>query len=271
MKQNKKAIMLLARIEGTQNFAINSPAHNQNKNNHYIGDVTPVKLFGHPLSPYVRRVMSVLEFKQIPYVLDPTLPTKYLNILGKPVSEEFQAASREGKIPAIKVEGRPLSDSSVIINFLEQKFQDNSLSPEDLYTQAESQWFEKYADGTMGDVFYRLFAEKIAKKVVFDKAGDEEAIKGLLPRVPGILQYLENSLEDTKTRFLVSDTLGIGDVAVLHQFAGLKYAGVEIDLSQSPRLAEYLKVGLSHPAISGVLDKVNEMRKILENTSTAPL
>lgn len=216
----------------------------------------PIKLYGHPLSPYVRKVMSALEHKQIAYELDRTLPAKHLILLGKEVSADFQEASPLGKIPAIRLEEGTLADSSVIIAYLERKWPLDSLYPTDSYLQAKALWFEEYADTAMSDVFHKLFAEKVAKKVVFELAGDEAVIKDLLVKVPGILHYLENSLDATKTRFLVCDELTVGDVAVLHLFVGLQYADVDLDLSHCPQLTQYLKDGLSHPSIQNVLNKV---------------
>jgi glutathione S-transferase len=216
----------------------------------------PIKLYGHPLSPYVRKVMSTLENKHIAYDLDPTFPAKHLKILKKDVPAEFQEASPLGKIPAVRVEEGSLADSSVIIAYLEKKWPNDSLYPTDPYLQAKALWFEKYADTAMTDVFHRLFAEKVAKKVVFNKAGDEAVINELLPKVPEILQYLENSLEASKTRFLVTNELTVGDVAVLHLFVGLQYAEIKLDLSNCPRVAQYLKDGLAHPSIQKVVEKV---------------
>jgi glutathione S-transferase len=217
---------------------------------------SPVKVYGAPESPYVRKVMSVLEHKKIAYDLDPTLPATVLKALGKQVPLEFELASPLGKIPAIKVQEGTLADSTAIAGYLEKKWPEHSLYPASPYLMGKAIWFEQYAGSEIGEVFNKIFVEKFLKPNVLQVKTDEKTVEQLMLKIPAILQYLEKSLSETKTFYLVSNELTIADIAVLHHFIGLQKAKVSIDLSLYPKLKAYLERGMNHPSIQAVLKKL---------------
>lgn len=78
------------------------------------------------LSPFVRKVRAVLAEKKIAYELIPANPFEK--------SEAFLARSPLGRIPALEDEqGRTLADSSVIAEYLEERFPDPPPFPRDPY------------------------------------------------------------------------------------------------------------------------------------------
>jgi glutathione S-transferase len=215
-----------------------------------------IKLYGSPLSPYVRKVMSVLEHKQLDYELDPTLPATVLKTLGQQVPVELEQASPLGKIPAIKVQEGTLADSAAIAAYLEKKWPENPINPSSPYLTAKAVWFEQYAGTEMTEVFHKIFIEKVFKPNVLKIGTDENLVEQLVLKTPTILDYLEKSLRESKTHYLVSNELTIGDIAVLHQFVGLQIAKINIDLSSYPKLKAYLQRGMNHPSIQAVLKKL---------------
>lgn len=222
----------------------------------YVDKAEQIKLYGNPVSPFVRKVMTVLEQKQLAYELDPTLPGTFLHSIGQEVPTELQKASPLGKIPAIRVEEGTLADSAVIVAYLEKKWPRNSLYPSEPYSMAKALWFEQYAGSEMGHVFHGLFEQKVINPKILGKACDEAIVQALLLKAPIILQYLEDSLAESTGRYLVSDELTIGDVAVLHIFVTLQLTDIKLDMSAYPLLEQYLHDGKAHPSIKAVLEKM---------------
>ncbi|KAG9458601.1 hypothetical protein H6P81_003109 [Aristolochia fimbriata] len=70
--------------------------------------------------PFTQRVLLTLEEKKLPYEM------KLVDLRNKP--EWFLKVSPEGKVPALKLDEKWISDSDVITQALEEKFPDPSLA-----------------------------------------------------------------------------------------------------------------------------------------------
>src|SRR6185369_6385687 len=122
-----------------------------------------LKIHGALLSPFVRKVRVVLAEKQVPYELVPANPFEK--------SPAFLKLSPLGRIPALEDEhGRSLADSSVIAEYLEERFPEPALFPRDPYDRARVRWFDEYADGGM--------AASLTAKVFFQRVISAKLIKG---------------------------------------------------------------------------------------------
>jgi glutathione S-transferase len=216
-----------------------------------------VKLWGAGDSPYVRKVVSVLEEKKIPYELEPVLPIVVLKATGQNIPEAFAKASPLGKIPAMEHKGFSVSDSAVITAYLEkigpQKF---SVYPTDPMDYAKALWFEKYADTTLSDVIHKIFVEKYVKPKLLKAPTDESVVEASMKNIPAILAYLENSLKETQSLFLVGNKITIGDMAIVHHFYDLQLSEVQIDWSHYPLLSSYLERTLAYPSIQKAIQKM---------------
>src|SRR5579883_2015251 len=110
----------------------------------------PVRIIGSYLSPYVRKVLVVLEEKCIPYEIDPIIP-----FFG---DDRFTAISPLRRIPVMIDEQATLCDSSIICQYLEERYPDPLLYPQDLVQRARARWLEEFADTRMAEVFiWHLF------------------------------------------------------------------------------------------------------------------
>jgi glutathione S-transferase len=110
----------------------------------------PVQIVGSYLSPYVRKVLVVLDLKGIPYEIDPIVP-----FFG---NERFSALSPIRRIPVLIDDRVTLSDSTVICEYLEERHPEPALYPGDVVQRARARWLEEFADTRMGEVFiWRLF------------------------------------------------------------------------------------------------------------------
>src|SRR6201996_8204359 len=99
-------------------------------------------LYGSNLSPFVRKIRVVLMEKGIDYALDQINPFRQ--------PPEFAAISPLKRIPVLRDTDLPelntLPDSSVIADYLENKFPEPVLYPKSHFARARALWFEEYAD-----------------------------------------------------------------------------------------------------------------------------
>lgn len=216
-----------------------------------------IKLWGTCVSPYVRKVVSVLEEKKLPYEINPLLPTVLLKATGQEIPVAFQQASPLGKIPALEFGSFKISDSSVIISYLEKQWPNNvSVYPKDHSEFAKAIWYEKYADTVMTEVFYKIFFERVVKPAVLKIPSDEHQVEEHMKGVPVILLYLENALRENQGKYLIGNHLTIGDIAITHHFIGMRMAQVILDLDPYPFLSKYLEKVLVHPSIQIAVKKI---------------
>lgn len=81
----------------------------------------PVRIVGSFLSPYVRKVLVALEFKGVPYQVDPIVP-----FYG---DDEFSRLSPLRRVPVLVDDAVTLCDSTVICEYLEDRFPLPALLP----------------------------------------------------------------------------------------------------------------------------------------------
>src|SRR3990167_9406917 len=97
-----------------------------------------VRIIGSYLSPYVRKVLVVLDQKNIPYEIDPIIP-----FFG---NDRFSTLSPLRRVPVLIDDQVTLADSSVICQYLEDRYPDPTLYPKDIALRASARWLEEFAD-----------------------------------------------------------------------------------------------------------------------------
>jgi len=113
-----------------------------------------VRIIGSYLSPYLRKVLVCLHAKGIPYEIDPIVP-----FMG---DDRFSELSPLRRIPVLIDERVTLADSSVICQYLEDRYPEPPLYPRDVADRAGARWLEEFSDTRMGDVFgWRLFNQLV--------------------------------------------------------------------------------------------------------------
>lgn len=185
-------------------------------------------LWGTSVSPYVRKVMNVLETKKLAYTQEEILPKVLLEALGEEVPEAFQNASPLGKIPAFSVgQSQAIADSAVIVAFIEKQYPGFSVYPSESRLYADALWLEKYADTVMSDAIHPIFVERVVKPAVLGAGSDESLVAHLVDaKVPAVLSYLNRWLENKGSQALVGDKPSIADFAVVNHLIDLDVAKV---------------------------------------------
>lgn len=204
------------------------------------------KVYGVPVSPYVRKVLLALEYKGVAYDLDPLMPIN--------LPAEFGKVSPLMKIPAFEDDLVTLADSTVISEYLDDRYSEKSLRGKCPVERSRARWFETYAGDKLIQVLHvGLFVERIVKPNFLSMPTDEEQVQKVLAEdVPPVFAYLDAELAGKE--YLVGDSVTIADFAVVSHFISAKYAGVDVDATAYPNLAAYLDRMYSLPVIAGRMD-----------------
>ena len=208
-------------------------------------DARPVTatIIGGPVSPYVRKVLAVCEMKGVPYRLDPIVP-----FFG---DDSFSELSPLRRIPVFIDDKVSLCDSTVICEYLEDRYPTPRILPADAAHRAQARWLEEYADTRIGDVIiWRVFYEAVVLPFIFQKPRDKEKIaKAVAEQLPELMAYLEKI---APADGFLSGAVSIGDLAVAIPFSNLRWARVEPDRSRWPRTVAWVDRTLATPALAKV-------------------
>ena len=206
-----------------------------------------LKIYGALLSPFVRKVRCVLAEKQVAYELIATNPFDK--------STDFVRRSPLGRIPALEDEqGRSLADSSVIAEYLEERFPEPALFPRDPYDRARVRWFDEYADGGMAaSLTAKVFFQRVISAKLIKGGCDEGVVQSGLKELPTFFGYLERELGGC--HFLVAGMITLADLSVAGQRGTLAHAGVEIDAAQFPALAAWFARIAARPTFKALVEQ----------------
>jgi glutathione S-transferase len=186
-------------------------------------------------------VLAVCALKDIAVEIDP-IPPFFGN-------DAFSAISPLRRIPVYRDDKVTLTDSSVICQYLEDRWPDPPVYPADIAARAEARWLEEYADSRMGDVFiWRVFNAAVIGPAVFGRPRDKDAIaKVIATDVAEIMAYLE--ARAPKGGFFLG-ALSIADISIAAFFANLSWSRVEID-DRWPKMKAWLaRMRAAEPFVS---------------------
>jgi len=187
-----------------------------------------VQIIGSYISPYVRKVLVVLDLKGVPYEIDPIIP-----FMG---DDRFAQLSPVRRIPVLLDDHVALADSSVICQYLEDRYPEPALYPRDIAERARARWLEEFADTRMGEVFiWRLFNQVAINPFVWGEPTDPAVVeKTLQEDIPHVLDYLETQAPGAGYLF---GELSIADISIASFFRNAAFARFRIDAERWPRTA----------------------------------
>lgn len=201
------------------------------------------KVIGSYLSPYVRKVLVCLDIKGIPYEIDPIVPF-YGN-------DEFASISPVRRIPVLVDDWVTLADSPVICEYLDERYAEPPLFPNEPQLRARARWLEEFADTRMGEVFiWHLFNQLVIKPFVWGETPDEHVLlRAREEEIPQVLEYLERELPPVG---FVFGCICVADIALATYFRNAAFAGYSIDTGRWPRTASFIDLVLSHASFQAL-------------------
>ncbi|HEX5353262.1 MAG TPA: glutathione S-transferase family protein [Rhodanobacteraceae bacterium] len=198
-----------------------------------------ITVIGSYISPYVRKVLVFLETKAVEYEIDPIAP-----FVG---NEAFAKLSPLKRVPVLIDGDLVLTDSSVICQYLEDKFPKPSLYPRDIAERARARWLEEFADTRLADgLIWRLFYEISIKKRTTGVAADEAVVQRARDvEIPAALDYLETQVPPDG---FVFGEPSIADVSIASYFRTAAFVGYTVDVARWPRVTALLERTWALPA-----------------------
>jgi glutathione S-transferase len=201
-----------------------------------------MKLMGISLSPFVRKAAVVLTIKGIDYEQEQIMPGNS--------EPEFRALSPLGKIPVLIDGDLTLADSSVICEYLDEKYPEPSVMPKEPENRARARFLEEYADSKFIEVAAIFFIENFVAPNMMGKEPDTariaEAENELLPPH---LDYLEAQVPPEGYLF---GNFTTADIAVASPLFNAAYGGYSVDATRWPRMAAFVQRVAEHPAVAKV-------------------
>lgn len=140
-----------------------------------------ITLYQYEISPFCDKIRRVMNYKGLEY--------KTVNFsLADTAKGALKKLYSVGKVPVIKIHGSTLGDSSIIADYLEKKFPEPALIPEDPKEKAMVHFLEDWADESL--YFYEIYLrfniaknrEKIMPELIkFDNAALQKIAPMAIP------------------------------------------------------------------------------------------
>ena len=184
-------------------------------------------------STHACKTKVVLEEKRLPYRIE-NLPAG--NLWKKP--PEMTARHPLGKVPYIEEDGLTIYDSTVIDEYLEERYSWPRLLPVDPVTRAKARMIEQFADeamlgGNLPPIWMAYWSDPEKRNTERMEKGREELRTRDLP-------YLEKLLGDVPTSDYLLGAFSMADVPMMVLAMVLEVD--QLPLDRFPRIEKYLAI-----------------------------
>ncbi|GAA6151021.1 glutathione S-transferase family protein [Pseudoteredinibacter isoporae] len=187
------------------------------------------KVYGVILSPYVRKVLLALEAKGVAYENEAVFPGA--------LPEGYTDISPLGKIPALVDGDLKLSDSTVINEYIEERYPEPSLLPDAVDARAQARWLEEYADTAFLSALIVPFFQRVVAPMRGVETDEAAIAEAEAESIPAALDYLESMVNGAE--FLFDGKLTIADIAIISPIINAHLGQYSIDASRWPNAAAY--------------------------------
>jgi glutathione S-transferase len=202
-----------------------------------------MKLYTHALSPFSAKVRIVLREKGLAFD-DEQLPIGRNAILSKP--EQLLAANPRGQVPTLFDEDVVLYDSTVILEYLEERVPTPPLLPVGAKARARARLLEDDADWVMNGAIIDLLAETYRKPDPTKR--DPQKIADAAKAITRAFDRLEKVLGDGRPH-LCGEQFTVSDVAWLLPVSFAAAFGVPPG-EMRPSLSAWLSRVTARPSVA---------------------
>ena len=198
-------------------------------------------LYHYPLSPFSRKVRLCLAEKKIEVVL---VEERYWE-----QDPDFMRRNPAGKVPVLKMNGRTMSDSVAICEYIEETNPTPALLPKTADARCEARrlvgWFD---DKFYHDVTTKLTGERVYRKIM--GFPDSTNVKAGAKAIKYHLDYMARLLEER--RWLAGNDMTMADFAAAAQLSCLDYTS-DVDWNRHEALKDWYAKIKSRPAFRSIL------------------
>ncbi|XP_008784133.2 glutathione S-transferase U10-like [Phoenix dactylifera] len=199
-----------------------------------MAEAKGVKVHGFWASPYCLMIHHALKLKGVAYeYVEEDLQNKSESLL------ELNPVHK--KVPVLVVDGKPIAESLVILEFIDEMWKEPPLLPEDPYKKAKVRFW--------ADFFYKKFVAAFYAITESEGEAQEKATKELIEH----LATLENGCRkdlSSKGPFINGEKPGLLDVIIGSSSSGFR---VLVDLV-GMELLEKEKLPLLHSCVASFVD-----------------
>lgn len=204
-----------------------------------------IKVYGVHGSPFVRKVLVALDFKNIPHEIVAQMPFSG--------DKEYLEINPLGKVPTLVDGDLTLGDSKVICRYLESAYPDPALYPHDLKQRAMADWYEDLCGGRVAELAAGIFFQRFMRPFAFKQDPDEELVAKIIEKdLPPLLDYLDSQVPGEGFIF---GEFGLADLSIASPFFNASYAGYDVDEARWPALAGLIARVKAQPQVAAVLEK----------------
>lgn len=188
-----------------------------------------MKLYGALLSPFVRKIAVVATEKGLSFEMARGGPGS--------TDPEFLACSPLGKIPAIDDGGFQLADSSAIAVYLDARYPEPRLIPEDPQLRGKAVFWDEFADTVLGASGLKILFNRLVGPKLLKTGGDEAIALQGEAELPRWVDWFESVVPGQG--WLLGETFSLADIAVASTFRTLAYVGHGVDAGARPGTAAW--------------------------------
>jgi glutathione S-transferase len=201
------------------------------------------RLYHVPLSPFCRKVRLTLAEKRVEVEL---VEERYWE-----QSPDFLRRNPAGKVPVLKFNGRLLSESQAICEYLDETVPEPRLMPRDAEGRCEVRrlcaWFD---DKFHAEVTSKLLYERVNKKIMGQGYPESRNVKSGAQRIKFHLDYLSWLLD--QRRWLAGNEMTLADFTAAAHLSSLDYIS-DVDWNRSQNVKDWYAKIKSRPAFRSIL------------------
>ncbi|KAL3839458.1 hypothetical protein ACJIZ3_024049 [Penstemon smallii] len=207
-----------------------------------------VKLIGAWFSPFSRRVEMALKLKGVEYeYIEEDLSNK------SPLLLKYNPIHK--KVPVLLHNGKPIAESSIIIEYIDETWEGPSILPKDPYERAMARFWVKFIDEKCTVPMWKACSSPGEEG---EKAKEEAA---------QLLKFVEEEIKDKK--FFGGDNIGLVDISA--NFIGYWFGiiqelmGVELLTKEKyPNLCEWIDGYINHSFVKDNLPPKDKMTEVFK-------
>ena len=202
-----------------------------------------IRLYHVPLSPFCRKVRLSLAEKRLEVDL---VEEKYWE-----PDPDFLRRNPAGKVPVLKMDGRTMSESAAICEYIEERHPEPPLmpkTPEDRFeVRRIVSWFD---DKFHHEVTSKLLYERVNKKIMGQGYPDSKNVKAGAKAVKYHLDYMGWLLD--QRRWLAGNEMTLADFAAAAHLSALDYIS-DVDWNRNNNVRDWYSKIKSRPAFRSIL------------------